>query len=176
MTARELAIYVAGAAHQKQMYGESPYLLHLSAVDSVLKDACFGEGSAVRLAAWLHDVLEDAPEMFTRQDLEKMFGPGVAEIVWRVTNEPGANRAERAQKTYPKIAGNDQAIVLKLADRIANIEHSLRSFSRFGLMYVKEDTTFQYMLYDRMLTDPGLDYLWSRYFRAIKDIRAKFGM
>jgi hypothetical protein len=42
----------------------------------------------------------------------------VAELAWRVSDEPGETRAERKAATYPKIRGCPRAVVLKLADRL----------------------------------------------------------
>ena len=65
--------------------------------------------------------------MLIKQELinkiKDYFGEDVAEMVFAVTDELGRNRKERKVKTYPKIAANPEAIILKLADRIANIEH-----------------------------------------------------
>lgn len=47
----------------------------------------------------------------------------IANLVYAVTNEQGRNRAERHLKTYPKIkVYGRKAIILKLADRIANVQ------------------------------------------------------
>lgn len=173
MTTRELAIYFAGGAHKAQMYGESPYLLHLSTVDGVLAAAGFKETDPVRIAAWLHDVVEDTDT--TLESVAKTFGPTVADLVWRVTNEPGENRKVRARKTYPKINGDEHSLALKLADRIANLEHSAMTFSRFGLMYVKEDQEFQFAL-TLEWSDNRVGYLWNRYLIAIAAVKSSFGV
>lgn len=174
MTTRELAIYTAGRYHQDQMYGESPYVHHLSAVDQVLQP-WYDEAHPLRIASWLHDAIEDGDALF--MDLEKMFGPIVANLVYCVTNEAGINHKERAIKTYPKIAGCPDAIVLKLADRIANVEHSISTFSYHGLMYVKEHPGFRKALFnDEHAWDLRVFDLWKRYDQAIYDMKKKFGM
>lgn len=106
-------------AAKGQLYGDSPYVVHLDAVVAVLKS--FGVSDQTLLAAaYLHDVVEDCG--VTTAEVEAEFGAGVGELVWAVTNEPGKNRKERAQRTYPKIASTPGATQLKLADRIANVE------------------------------------------------------
>ena len=174
MNAQTLAIYFAGEAHRDQPYGESPYIYHLDAVDTVLREIGYQELHPVRIAAWLHDCVEDAG--VTTEQLEKKFGPYVTQLVWRVTNEDGANRKERALKTYPKTAANEDAVALKLADRIANIENSLRTFSRFGLMYLKEHDFFYYALYDTTSCDTRIHDLWERYIDAIENMKETFGV
>jgi (p)ppGpp synthase/HD superfamily hydrolase len=77
-----------------------------------------------------------------------MFGRRVADLVHRVTNEEGKNRRERHEKTYPKIQASDDAITLKLADRIANIEASYELNDEGKMeMYAKEYKGFRDKLY-----------------------------
>jgi len=117
-------------AELNQKYGDDlPYDYHLKKVEEVLKR--FGETSYEMLAAaWLHDVVEDCN--VTVDVLKAGFGPRIAELVWAVTNEPGANRKERHEKTYPKTRQVKGAIRLKLADRIANVEHCLKEKKEKG--------------------------------------------
>lgn len=166
---RNLAIYMAGRFHKDQMYGESLYCTHLEDVDRVLADAGYAEGAVVRIAAWLHDALEDTDA--TRECLERLFGMMVADTVWRVTDEPGANRAARHAATYPKIAVCERAIAVKLADRIANLEHSSGSTARFALMYCNEDEEFVSALRKTTPSDPGVAALWQRYSNVIWKVR-----
>lgn len=82
------------------------------------------EASApILIAAWLHDCLEDTA--LRRDEIAARFGAQVADLVWRVTDEAGSSRAERKRATYPKLRASEQAVILKLADRIANVEASL---------------------------------------------------
>ena len=72
-------------------------------------------------AGWLHDVIEDTP--VSREAIVKAFGAHIGELVWACTGEGGA-RAEHNAVIYRKIAAYPQAAVIKLADRIANVEAS----------------------------------------------------
>lgn len=150
MTAKEFAI----KAHGEQKYGDFPYATHLQAVVSVL-DRFEVTHPNIIAAAWLHDVLEDTPTEWL--DITENFGDDVADLVWAVTNEPGKNRKERMLKTYPKIrVFGPQAVTLKLADRIANVEHSIRHKTRHLEMYQREYPAFRYALYQ-----PGeCDAMW----------------
>ena len=132
--------------HGQQAYVFSfPYISHLEAVAATLKE--FGYVDDIMLAsAYLHDTIEDTRTTF--QDLKKEFGEEVAEIVYCVTDELGRNRKERHDKTYPKIKSNDKAVVLKLADRIANVAFSLGDASNKLDMYQKEHEHFKKALYD----------------------------
>lgn len=115
----------ASVAHAGQTYEEEmPYDRHLQAVVDTL--TLFGVNNPVYLCAgYLHDVLEDTRKSY--KDVKERFGEEVAELVYAVTNELGRNRKEKAAKTYPKIRSTPGAVVLKLADRIANVQHGLVS-------------------------------------------------
>lgn len=131
-------------AHGAQKYGADPYVIHLDAVARVLREHRFGREWIV--AAYLHDLIEDTP--ITAADLYLAgFGRVAVEMVEAVTNEPGANRKERAAGTYPKIRRSLEAVVLKLADRIANVEASRRSNPDLLAMYRKEHAAFRSALW-----------------------------
>lgn len=150
--AREFAI----RAHGDQRYGGLPYSVHLADVVNVCIK--FGIGGDIRTAAWLHDVLED-----TATTLPELYNGGfssvVCSLVVAVTNEPGKNRKERHLKTHPKIRkhGKD-AVILKVADRIANTEFSMKHGSMLG-MYRKEFRDFYDALYKPNECDAMWDYL-----------------
>lgn len=171
---RNFAIYIAGRFHTRQEYGEGLYCDHLEDVDNVLKSVNYSEGSVARIAGWLHDILEDTEIGLTM--LAQYFGPAVADVVWRVTDEPGDNRAERHAATYPKIAVNEWAIAVKLADRIANLEHSQKSSTRFGLMYCEEDAEFVSALRKTTPSDPRVSDLWDRYSDLITKTRERYAL
>lgn len=113
----------AAVAHAGQTYeDDTPYDFHLQKVVDVL--AMFGRTDPVYVCAgYLHDILEDTRKSY--RDVNDRFGEDVAELVFAVTNELGRNRKERAEKTYPKIVQTPGALILKLADRIANVQHGL---------------------------------------------------
>ena len=100
----------------------------------------FGYSGKYVIAAYLHDILEDTGLSYN--DVKRHFGIEVAEMVYCVTDELGRNRKEKKEKTLPKTASNKDAIILKLADRIANIEHGGKID-----MYAKEYQEFKGALY-----------------------------
>lgn len=107
-------------AHGNQDYdGIFPYKKHLDDVVDVLKR--FGFSGKFIVAGYLHDIIEDTPLSYNK--VKRHFGFVVAEMVYCVTDELGRDRAEKKLKTLPKTASNPDSIILKLADRIANIEH-----------------------------------------------------
>lgn len=154
----------ASTAHKDQKYGEEqPYTTHLGHVAEVLRRFKFTDED-LQVAAWLHDTVEDTDATITQ--IEMMFGRNVADIVGRVTNEPGENRKERHAKTYPKIQGSVDATTLKLADRIANVEYNVDHTDGKLEMYRKEHKAFKSLLYK-----PGVhDALWRHLDFLIGDL------
>jgi (p)ppGpp synthase/HD superfamily hydrolase len=150
------AKFFAVIKHGNQQYsGCLPYSHHLAAVESVLRR--FGETSERMLtAAWLHDVVEDTGTKL--KEISEFFGDDVAELVGAVTNEPGPNRKVRNALTYPKIRdASPSALILKLADRIANVEQG----GKLVDMYRKEYVDFRRALIpDRMVAGSSMDLMW----------------
>lgn len=142
----ERAAAYADAAHEGQTYGEDarrglpgyPYIFHvLHAYKVAQRFAIADEG--ILCAILLHDVLEDTDREYA------------------VTNMSGANRRERHEKTYPRIAACPGATGVKLCDRIANVEHSLKYDSPQIGMYRKEHAGFE-----TALRTNEWSVLWSR--------------
>jgi (p)ppGpp synthase/HD superfamily hydrolase len=134
------ALFVAKHAHGNQTYdGLFPYIKHIYDVIDVLKRFDIYSNKML-IAAALHDSIED--DGVSYNDIKKHFGIEVAEMVYCVTDEVGRNRKEKKEKTLPKTASNPDAIIIKLADRIANIEHGGKVD-----MYAKEYQEFKGALY-----------------------------
>lgn len=123
-----------------------PYTHHTAAVEQVLIEFGFRSDENLRVASWLHDVIEDTrgrPNEVKVRDIEEIFNEDVATLVDAVTTVEGPNRAMRNAATYPKTRNaGPRAIVLKLADRIANV----RAGGRVG-MYLKEHPDFRHALH-----------------------------
>jgi (p)ppGpp synthase/HD superfamily hydrolase len=152
--AKEFAI----AKHGAQKYGEHPYSYHLDRVSQLLAEFGYAADEAIAAAAWLHDTLEDTEVQY--EELVSDFGREVADIVFAVTNEPGRKRVDRFRSTALKIQSNKKALIVKLADRIANTEASLETNPKLYKMYVKEFPMFKGLLYDAQ--DVELLPLWNR--------------
>ena len=108
---------------QMRLSGE-PYLSHPLEVAYILADMRLDVESIA--AALLHDVIEDTPT--TREDIEDMFGPGVAHIVSGVTklsalpfSNKVAQQAESLRKMILAMADDIRVVLIKLADRIHNM-------------------------------------------------------
>lgn len=152
-SARDFAII----AHGDQRYGDQPYVIHLDAVAAIVEAWNFR--GAVLDAAYLHDVIEDTA--ITHADLASIFGQRVADMVWAVTAEDGT-RDQRMASIYAKVAKDGSAAVVKVADRIANIEAAERG-SDHASRYLREDLAFSVALKPRV---PA--FVWLRYVLALK--------
>lgn len=125
----------AAARHADQTYGEKPYKYHLECVVRVLRR--FGvDDDELIAAAWLHDVIEDTDTRY--DEVARLHGERVAEIVWALTDGDGTTRAERKAHAYRKIQITPGAAVVKIADRIANCEEAGKL-----TMYRDEHPTFR---------------------------------
>lgn len=159
------AKFAAARWHEGQMYSGIPYTHHLADVETEVvrhwpKWWKAEELEHMRAAAWLHDVIEDRE--IKRKELEEQFGPFVAELVWRVSNEPGQSRRIRQALTYPKTREHPQAVYLKLCDRLANV----RQGGSQARKYREEQDTFRRMLYS-----PGeFDEMWDELDALLREL------
>ena len=108
---------------QVRLSGE-PYLSHPLEVGKILADMRLDVESIA--AALLHDVIEDTPA--TKEDVQEIFGPGVAHIVEGVTklsalpfSNKVAQQAESLRKMILAMADDIRVVLIKLADRLHNM-------------------------------------------------------
>jgi guanosine-3',5'-bis(diphosphate) 3'-pyrophosphohydrolase len=98
----------------------SPYINHPIALANILSNEGGISDPVVLVAALLHDTIEDTET--TRRELEQHFGADVAAVVSEVTDNKSLLKAERKRlqvEHAPHIS--DQAKLVKLADKIANL-------------------------------------------------------
>jgi len=125
-------------AHGDQIYGEDqPYERHLEAVVEVIRG--WTDDPELISAAWMHDTLEDTTTRFA--EIADQFSPRVADLVWAVTAE-GDARAEKMAAIYRKIEAYPDAALVKLADRVANVE-AAPAGSKHRLRYCGEREAFE---------------------------------
>lgn len=152
----------ATEAHAGQSYGEHPYTVHLEAVVAIVREA---DGSELaETVAWLHDVVEDTEA--TLMDLYGAFGPRVATAVMLLTDPPGyENRRARKEALHKSLSGlaypnggpaERVALLVKAADRLANVRASAEGNPSLLKMYRREHEAFRGAAYR-----PGLcDEIW----------------
>lgn len=142
-------------------YDGHAYDIHLQMVADVAKKFLHiipsHRRQGILAAAWCHDVIEDCRQ--TYNDVKKETNEFVADIVYALTNEKGKTRKERANdKYYDGIRRTPYASFVKVCDRIANIEYSIKSKSRMADMYFKEAKDFKNELWTPTL-DPMFAYI-----------------
>lgn len=110
----ERAIEIAAAAHAGQQdQADQPYIFH------PLRVMFRVEGAFERMAAVLHDVVEDT-EVTLEQLAKEGFPHEVIEAVEALTKRPGETRLEAGKRA----AANPIARVVKLADNAENMDLS----------------------------------------------------
>jgi (p)ppGpp synthase/HD superfamily hydrolase len=142
--------------HGNQKYGYLPYEVHLISVVNVLyrymnlNDINFN----LFASAWLHDVLEDTN--ISKKEFVNIFGLEIYDIVFALTDEDGENYDEKKEYMYKKLINNQKAIIVKLADRIANIEYSLINYNRNKLFkYQGQNNRLNEVLKNNIHTNEG---------------------
>jgi (p)ppGpp synthase/HD superfamily hydrolase len=100
--------------------------------------------------AWLHDVVEDTS--VSLMDVYHLFGPRVATAVMLLTDPEGENRRARkaalhanlSMLEYPNGGPAERvALLVKAADRLANVRACVRSGDSRLQMYAKEHAAFR---------------------------------
>ena len=115
----------AVTAHEGQKRRDgSPYVTHAIAAARIAGEMGLDDESI--MAALLHDVLEDTDT--THEELEKEFGPDVADIVEGVTKLTRVQystleetQMENLRKMLMAMAKDIRVILIKLADRLHNM-------------------------------------------------------
>lgn len=111
----EAARQLATTAHAGQVdKSGQPYIGHPARVAARTRDR--GEGDAVEVVAWLHDVVEDTA--VTRDDIEAQFGREISDAVDAITRRP----AEDSDAYYARVAANSVALRVKNADIEDNLD------------------------------------------------------
>ena len=116
----------AAAAHASQKRRDgSPYVTHcIATAEIIFSELGLDEDSVI--AALLHDVIEDTPA--THEDVKKLFGATVADIVEGVTKltrvqwtSHEEEQAENLRKMLMAMAKDIRVILIKIADRLHNM-------------------------------------------------------
>jgi len=155
----------AAEKHGNQKYGKFPYEVHLINVINVLISNGILPDTEINIdlwsSAWLHDVLEDTDT--ARDEIIDRFGINIFEIVWSLTDGKGENRKEKKQVMYERLILNQNAIIIKLADRIANLQFSIINNNQEKIkLYADENEDLNRYLANRITERKGLallDYL-----------------
>ena len=119
------AVEYANAKHQYQKRKDgSPYIIHPLAVAEVVAE--MGLDMDAILGALLHDCIEDTDA--SHEEIEKLFGTTVAELVEGVTKLTRANfstseqaQMENLRKMFMAMSKDIRVVLIKIADRLHNM-------------------------------------------------------
>ena len=118
-------------------------------------------------AGWLHDTLEDTS--LSLEGLGAVVGEPVSVLVDACTDGEGANRKARKERPYMLIPKTPDTIVIKLADRIANVEAAIEEGKPDLLgMYRKEHPEFRKRLYGSPASF-DVEPMWKRLARVLPE-------
>jgi len=159
----------AEEAHIGDKYGDYPYTKHLNDVFLMLLAAGIKDEKALAVA-WLHDTIEDTVVRY--EDVFEGFGEKIADITYAVTDKRGKTRAERHKATYPTIAKDARATVVKFADRAANFAMSKHERQKQFYKYEREHVYFKETLFKEFGIpefDKGIKFLSDFIDRIIED-------
>lgn len=135
----EKARSVATFAHEGQRRKTSgePYITHPEAVAKILKE--YGAGEDVIAAGLLHDVLEDAPDVYPRQKMLDDFNQHIVDLVDNVTEKKLSDTGEPIpwidrKKAYIDglMDATDEGLLVSIADKIHNLDSVLKDYSIHG--------------------------------------------
>lgn len=141
------ALYVSMDAH-KEMRRKSgePYIYHPLEVALICVEE-IGLGPTSIVCALLHDVVEDTD--ITLADIEKDFGPKVAQIIDGLTKiaenfeQTQSAQAENFRKMLLTLSQDVRVILIKLADRLHNMR-TLGSMARNSQLKISNETIYIY--------------------------------
>ena len=119
------AVEYADAKHQHQKRKDgSPYIIHPLAVAEIVCE--MGLDIDAILGALLHDCIEDTDA--SHEEIEKIFGTTVAELVEGVTKLTRANfstseqaQMENLRKMFMAMSKDIRVVLIKIADRLHNM-------------------------------------------------------
>ena len=119
------AVEYANAKHKYQKRKDgSPYIIHPLAVAQVVAE--IGLDMDAILGALLHDCIEDTDA--SHEDIEKLFGATVAELVEGVTKLTRADfssseqaQMENLRKMFMAMSKDIRVVLIKIADRLHNM-------------------------------------------------------
>ena len=119
------AVEYANAKHQYQKRKDgSPYIIHPLAVAQIVAE--IGLDMDAILGALLHDCIEDTDA--SHEDIEKIFGTTVAELVEGVTKLTRADfssseqaQMENLRKMFMAMSKDIRVVLIKISDRLHNM-------------------------------------------------------
>lgn len=148
-----------------------PYYTHCLNVGGLLSN--FIDDPEIIAAGVLHDVVEDTET--TLKEIERQFGERVAALVAEVTDQPNMPKDLRRQSQIDKAASrelmSDSARMIKIADKIDNIQSAVRSnWSKASIDSYIEFSTKVVEACKQASPNQVVQYLCTQYFETLQRI------
>lgn len=130
----DLAISIAKDAHHTDRYGKHSYFdYHIEGVVSLVKFAFIASDNletrnSLVIVAYLHDVLEDHPDVVDFGMLQKLFSLEIAEAISAISKKSG----QSTDSYLETVRANNLARQVKIADSTFNMYNCIieNSFKR----------------------------------------------
>jgi (p)ppGpp synthase/HD superfamily hydrolase len=138
MYKRALALATVQHAGQIRKFSGEAYVNHpIRVAQIVLKYKESREIDILRVAALLHDVVEDSD--MTIEEISEEFGLHIASIVEELTTDSRVSKKEKGNHLCDKtVHMTSWALVIKLADRLDNVSDLRHTSKQFRQSYIKE--------------------------------------
>lgn len=124
------AVEVADYAHLEQRRKGKPNVYYVThPITVALKVQGFGASEDAVIAALFHDILEDVPERYSREEMLAEFGGHVVELVDAVTEDKIPDHTERRRRYQAQLrAAPVEARMIKAADIWHNVWDTLDDY------------------------------------------------
>lgn len=137
--ARIFATEAHGRIDQRRKYTNEPYINHPAAVAEIVR--AVPHTPEMLAAAWLHDTVEDCPDVSLSKIME-LFGGEVATLVSWLTDasipSDGNRATRRAIDRAHTAQASPSAKTVKLADLIDNTRNIVALDPSFAKVYLEE--------------------------------------
>jgi (p)ppGpp synthase/HD superfamily hydrolase len=129
------ALKVAAVAHRKQNRkgSDTPYIIHPFAVMYIASRTTDDED--VLIACLLHDILEDVPKEYSKEQMPADFGERVVSIVEGVTKNSTLKSWKERSDAYLKhleFQASDESVIVSCADKIHNLMSIIEDYKILG--------------------------------------------
>jgi (p)ppGpp synthase/HD superfamily hydrolase len=128
------AMRVAATAHseQKRKGTEIPYIVHPFAVMHIASQATRDED--VLVASLFHDILEDVPDKYSKEQMQRAFGARVVEIVVGVTKDDTIDNWQARSDAYLQHlrTADEASVIVSGADKVHNLQSILIDYEQHG--------------------------------------------
>lgn len=145
-----IKLITVGHHGQTRVGTNTPFVIHPMSVFEILYDSGVRDENTL-FASLLHDTLEDTD--ITKKQILEMTNEEVVHIVSLLTKEKNYDK----EVYFKEISNNERAKLIKVADRIHNLESSVTTNLKFRKRYVKEteeyflDLAKGTVLYDKLV-------------------------